>query len=634
MLRHVLLALCAFSMCAQSQDAPARAWPGLHGDRDSNRVALGFDHNVYTYFWNLGIAYGLESPATSMRLFNGSTRSLMKQSTETVRDANTFSFSILQRLGAPVGVRFDAQSFFTSDNQSSSTGTTGQHSASAGIAFQPFDRISVAPMLGARIDKQQEYRDDGPLYQLFVDTDTLDLEGYRTLGALHVTESDLSPRRFRNDNADLSVLKEFAPGSLDSLRIRWVKNRWDFYIPADNIVKETFGVTSNIRSRSEDGYGLTNTLQYGAEGPLAMRLLTTLESRTITNAYRYQAVSVLSSIPFTTNVRELRLEAGLAALYRTDETETSIGFFLGERDEKHTIETLSGVDKVFQQQRARQEQRLDNTALTTNLQASFAGALSRSDWLTLAASSSIMRYDTPDSLNTDDRDELLISASLEERHRLSDYVTIGIAAEATLGHTVYLSRERSANNNWNRIFRLSPLCVATPFANVTNRARFEVLANYTVFDFELLVPTVKSYSYRQVAFLDTFTYDMSRRIGFDAYGIVRVYERAELRWQEFSERPLQQVQEVTFSPQLRFKMKEEMVCAAGIRSFAQKRFRYDKGERFFESTYFSIGPTVAFSLRFSERSFVELRGWREYQKQTGSGSRALSNVTLAVRYLL
>ncbi|HLP18526.1 MAG TPA: hypothetical protein VK470_19870 [Bacteroidota bacterium] len=625
---------CAQSASDAMVSAPYRT-PGMQPETDSSLVALGFDHNAYTYLWNLGIFFDYRSESLYSRVTNFSTRSLMKQSTETVRDANTFSFALIDRLSRPLALRLDAQSFVTSDNQSSSSGTTGQHQAAAGVVVMPLTGVSIAPMIGGRIDRQQEYEDQGPLYRLLVDTDTLDFDGYRTLAMLRVNESDLAPRRFRNDGAEVSLLKDFSNGSLDSMRVKWTKNRWDFYIPADNTVREVFNVAANIRSRTEDAYAITNALQYGgAPGPFSARFLTTVESRSITNAYRYQPVSVLSAIPFTTNVQEFRIEGGLSALYRTDESESALGFFIGERDEKHTIETIAGVDNAFQTQRARQEQRLDNTALTTNLQASFTGQIAHDDWASITASSSMLRYDTPDTLNTDDRDELLMTVTAAEHHRISAYLTIGLEAEATLGHTVYLSRERSANNNWNRIFRLAPLCIATPYAGVINRARFEVLANYTVFDFELVVPTVKSYSYRQVAFLDSFSYDMTRRIGLDAYGQIRVYERGELRWQEFSERPLQQVQEVTFSPQMRFTMKEDCVCAAGIRSFAQKRFRYDKGERFYESTYYSIGPTVSFLLKLSDRSFVELRGWREYQKQTGTTSRAMSNVTLAVRYLL
>jgi hypothetical protein len=634
-MRHALVVL----LLAVATPAFVQAQSDLSGIvlkpvTDSNAVALAFDHNAYTYSWTLNGLYGFRTETVFGRLFNSSSRSLMKQTEETVRDANSFSFELTRKLSAPIGIRVEAQSFVSSDNQTFSSGTAAQHSGAAGITWMPVDHLSITPMIGMRLDEQQEIRDQGALYKLMMAMDSLDIGGFQSTAAVHIAESDLSPRRFRNDNADVYVRKDFSEGSADLLRIRWVKNRWDFYVPADNAIMETFGVAQNIRSRVEDAYSLTNVLHYGAQNPLSTSLTATLESRTISNAYRYKALSVLSAIPYGTSVQEFRMEGGLDIRYTTEDIESSLGFALGERDEKHSIETIAGVDNTFQTQRARQEQRLDNTALTTRLQGSLSARVSANDVLTVTGSSGLFRYDTPDSSNTDDRDELLITAAVREQHTASEYFSVGITAEATLGHTVYLSRERSANNNWNRIFRLAPECIATPFEGVRNKALFDVLANYTVFDFELLIPTVKSYSYRQVAFLDSFSYDITRRLGFDAYGVIRIYERGELRWQEFSERPLQQVQEVTFSPQLRFTNNETMMFAVGLRSFAQKRFRYDNGERVFESTYYSIGPTAAFTLTFSPRSKIELRGWREYQKQTGTGARGMSNVTMTVRYLL
>jgi hypothetical protein len=624
--------IAIFSASLHAQIEPAQ--PAVAPVSDSNAVALAFDHNAYTYSWLMNGSYGFRSESVFGRLTNTASRSLMKQTTETVRDANSFSFDLTRKLSAPFGVSVEAQSFVSSDNQTFSSGIAAQHSGAGGITWMPLDRLTITPMVGIRLDKQQEISDQGPLYKFSMALDSLDAGGFRSSASMHLAESNLSPRRFRNDNADVYIKKDFAEGSADLLRVRWVKNRWDFYIPADNAVQDAFGVTTNIRSRTEDAYAVSNVLQYGAQGAFSTSFTSTLESRTISNAYRYKALTVLSAIPFTTSVQEFRLEGGLDVRYKTEDIESSLGFILGERDEKHSIETINGVDNVYQTQRARQEQRLDNTALTTRLQGSLLARVSSRDLITFTGSSGLFRYDTPDSSNTDDRDELLITAALHEEHTASEYFSLGITAEATLGHTVYISGERSANNNWNRIFRLAPECVATPFQGVRNKAAFDVLANYTVFDFELLIPTVKSYSYRQVAFLDSFSYDITQRIGIDAFGIVRVYNRGELSWQDFSERPLQEVQEVTFSPQIRFTNNEAVMCAVGIRSFGQKRFRYDNGVRIFESTYYSIGPTVALALTFSSRSRIELRGWREYQKQTGAAARGMSNVTMTVRYLL
>jgi hypothetical protein len=159
-----------------------------------------------------------------------------------------------------------------------------------------------------------------------------------------------------------------------------------------------------------------------------------------------------------------------------------------------------------------------------------------------------------------------------------------------------------------------------------------VLANYTVFDFESVIPTVKSYSYRQVAFLDSTSYDMSRRVGMDLYAHVRVFERGEFRWAEFSERPLQRIEEVTFSPQMRYAFDERWYFAIGFRSFAQKRFRYTNNVRQYESTLLSAGPTTAIRIRLSPHSSVEVRGWKEFQRQSGGRIVEFSNMTMNVRY--
>jgi len=62
--------------------------------------------------------------------------------------------------------------------------------------------------------------------------------------------------------------------------------------------------------------------------------------------------------------------------------------------------------------------------------------LSSADELSFSASTSLLQYDTPDTVNTDDRDELLINASVSETHRFSSVFTAAFTLEATLAHLV------------------------------------------------------------------------------------------------------------------------------------------------------------------------------------------------------
>ncbi len=600
--------------------------------RDSNSSTLRFERNLNTYLWNLKADYAQHNDEFSTDFHDRYSSSFIRRDQNSRRDEHTVWLNASQRLSSLFSVDVEASSFILSDNQSLGVSNAALHSGLVGLSVRPISQFSFTPLVGFRFDRQQDEKDQGWNYKLLSETDTLDLGGYETQGSMRLNVSNLSPRYFRNNAAQVFMQKSFIEGSLDSLRIQWSNNRWDFYVPADSFVQKEYGVASNIRSRVDENIGVSNSILYGIGKKVSAIVQTLLESRTIGNAYHYKSLSQPTAIPYNITVQEQRLEGGVDINYQdSDNLNGSVGVRLGERDERHVLEKIDGVDKNIQENRSQQEQRLDNTARRTTLHASVGTPLSPGDHLSLESSAGILRYDTPDSTNNDDRDELLITLAARETHRWSEYLEMNIVVEATLNHIVYLFKERSANNNWNRIFRLSPELTFTPFSRLRMVNAFEVLANYTVFDFELLVPTVKSYLYRQFAFLDSTSYDMSSNVGFDLFFHVRIYERGELRWQEFSERPQQYVREVTFSPALRYTIYRRLVCAIGFRSFAQNRFRYDAGTRMSDGNYLSYGPTTSIQLTLSADSRLEILGWKEFQQQTNTPTREVSNVAMSVK---
>ncbi|MCK9409828.1 MAG: hypothetical protein M0R68_11925 [Bacteroidetes bacterium] len=599
---------------------------------DSSLAALRFERNVNTYFWNANAAYLYDDSDLLFRMKEKFTSSFIRGQNGSFRDEQHVSVNMSKHLNGPYSAAFELQSFILSDRQSFGNSNAGIHSAAAGIIVQPSKYFSFTPMAGVRYDQEQLYKDDGWNLRLYTRGDSLDAGDYRTAFSGQLNESDLGRRRFKSNAANVKIETEFSEGSTDSIRIRWTLNRNDFYIPADSNVLNEFGTSSNIRLRTEQQWGVQNTLAYQIGSGLVTMFDVEIESRSIANAYMLKPLSVLSSIPFNTAVQEFHIEGGWILEYGGSTTLASLGFFMGERNEKHLLERISGIDEQFQNIRSRQESRLNNVANRNSLRTALATALSPSDEMFFSGSVGILKYDTPDTINTDDRDELLVNLSLRESHRFSNNFTASLTAEATIAHLVYISREKSANNNWNRIYRLKPEIIYQPTVHFKMFNAFEVQANYTVFDFESIVPSVKSYSYRQVAFLDSTSYDMTKRVGFDVMAYVRVYERGELRWEEFSERPLQRIEEVTFSPQVRYSPSEQWAFAAGFRSFAQKRFKYANTIRQYESTFISAGPTTAITMKLSPLSLIEIRGWKEFQRQSGRKIQEYSNMTMNVRY--
>lgn len=600
--------------------------------QDSNNAAIRFERNVNTYLWNANAQYLFNDNDLFLNLNNRFTSSLIRSQFKSFRDEQNFSIASSKKISDQISAAMEARSLILSDNQTLGSSNAGIHSAAFGVTYRPEPNISLTPLIGMRFDKQQLERDEGMLYRFYADADSFDLSGYRTSFSGKMDQSDLEKRKFKNNFAEATIATEFARGSSDSVRIRWLNNRNDFYVPADSNILQEFGVNANIRTRNEQLWGIQNILKYEMGNGFSTQLDVNVESRIIQNNFRYKTFSVPTAIPFNTTVQEFRIEGGLNLHYGAEFGLASIGFYVGDREEKHQLEKIEGIDQQFQENRSHQESRLDNRAFRNSIVANLFSQITSSDEISFSSSVSLLRYDTPDTINTDDRDELLINISLKETHYFSHVFSASLTAEATFAHLIYISREKSANNNWNRIFRLSPALQYSPSENFRMFNSFEVSANYTVFDFEALIPTVKSYSFRQVAFLDSTSYDLTNRVGLDMVAHVRVYERGELRWQEFSERPLQRIEEVTFSPQIRYSYGGEWYFAVGFRSFAQKRFRYTNNVRQFESTLLSAGPTTNIVIRLSTQSFVEIRGWKEFQQQGGGKLLEYSNAAMNVRY--
>ncbi|KAB2921661.1 MAG: hypothetical protein F9K22_13495 [Bacteroidetes bacterium] len=630
-LRIALPALLAVSLLS----AQSRPFRPLHpaAPADSDAAALRFERNVNTYLWNADARWRYAGADAFVSLDERFASTLILTPSSSFRDEQNLSLDAAQRVTEQLFAVGALRSFVLSDNQTFGGSRAGSHTAAAGLSWQPDPRFALTPMLGMRFDRQQFENDEGTHYRLLARADSLELDEYHLSFDGRLDQSDLGRRRFKANAAELLVGTGFTAGSSDSVQVRYSLHRNDFSVPADTGVMNTFGVRSNIRARTEEVAGIRNVLSTALGAGVAAELSVGVESRTVDNAYRYKDLTgSVSSIPFNTAMQEFRLEGGLDVRYSAPALSGSFGFHLSERDERHELERIDGVDPAEQEERARQESRLDNTALRSTLRADAGAELSGRNRLSFAGSLSVLQYDTPDSLNTDDRDELLLNLSLRDEHRFSPVFAAAVTAEATLAHTVYLKRDKSANNNWNRIVRLRPEMRYEPSARFRTMNAFEVLANYTVFDFETVIPGVKSYSYRQVAFLDSTSYDITERVGVDLFAHVRVFERGEFSWSSFSERPQQRIEEVTFSPQARFTAEGRWMFAAGFRSFAQKRFRYEGTVRRYESTFLSAGPTAAVSLRLGPASLVEVRGWKEFQRQSGGAIVEYSNMTMNVRY--
>jgi len=513
-------------------------------------------------------------------------------------------------------------------------GNLSRHRILSGPEYSFGENATLGLMGGYEWAKQEQVHDRGLSYLGRLRIQDLPLEEFLIDLRAGMDRSSLNPRTLRADTAFVSVAREFSEWSSNRLSVVLTNQQREFYVAADADVQNDFQVKHNVFQRKAYEVGITDTLEVSLPASL-LQLSGGVLSRTIDRAYRYKSFSNPAGTILDTRIRETRLFGSAsvtAALAPWLRSQAMLSY--DERDERHGVADSPFVpDQTFARQNLAAK-RLANLARRTSASLDLLSKIGEKDSLNFTGSASILRYDTPDSLNTDDRDELLLVAGVTEVHRFSRSLTLSILAEATLSHLVYLNRFQSANNNWNRILRFQSTVDYSPARAFRTTLSAEVLANYTVYDFEEQVLSVKSFSFRQASWSDSTVWRIGKRLLVTMLGTVRLYERGILKWKEFKERPENYFMEQSYWPQIAAEVFGRLNIAVGYRYFSQMRYRYEGRSRKLERTIENSGPTVSVSWMGSGGGNVIIQGWREAQHVDGIQKQVYSNMSVTVGMIL
>jgi len=630
----LLLACCALApLCAQEQ---YRGGDFPSGSADTtlrvNTASVLFDRNLNTYNWigraaiDTTAAGGVHVGIIQQYMSNviefpgGTPQSLPK--------LQSGQENLALGLRAPVtgGVAGVVQwnAFSYSDNKGTGLNNASSENITGGAALNPWPWISLSPMAGYRWDAQAGIRDRGMTYMAEAKVPLIDVDGTMLNGSARFRRDNLAPRTLLGDYARFGAEKVFSAYARDSLDAGVNRNRHEFYDPAD----------SSIESRTEQVFTFADRLDYNIDPSVPSSFFVAIYGRGLDKDLRnWNALAPQAT--FNTHIDEFHLDSWAQTGYRSPDGGTSAWLRLSysERSEIHSAKEPGGapgsLDSLWSQANAR-EHINDNTARQTQLAGGAVIPVSTSDRVELAGSVGILRYDTPSALNVEDRDELLVALTLSTWHRVSRTLDLGIALGGSIDHLVYLLSERSANNNINRVLRLSPRTIFRPAEGFTTLNAFEVLANYTVYDFEQQLPSVKSFSYRQLAWMDSTSVDVTHRIGFDFFAYWRVYERGQLEWTQFKEVLQSQASELTYAVQCRVVPAARTLFAVGLRYFGQTNYAYTQGVREVQSFLNSLGPTCTIAWEPGPHSRLAFDGWYQRQRQPGGVSRSLASMTMNI----
>lgn len=636
--------LLAIAFAAQIGSAQEILRPGesLSAITDSlqrqARATILFERNQNTFNWSGGalVDTSLAGIRTRFRQNYTSNIILLDRSAsmpERRLESNQHTFSLLTSHPVTPAIHGIAgfSSLVYSDKKAVGLSTASQHSLVGGFETMPVPVLSLSPLIGYRWDNQGEFNDRGMHYILSTTTRNLAPDGYSISGEGQFHRDELSPRTLEGHFARVGVQKSFEGRTRDSLQLGIQRNRREFYSLRD--------VAGTIEGRVEDILSFANLLDYQLDNGFLASLFVAVSNRTLEKSDRTIAGGTLPTGSFPSTIEEFRLDAHVQTSYEAPSRATSAfaRVSYSERNENHAVNPVINLPPDQQlrfSERSAQEQTKNNIARRTALSGLIQHAPGGSDTLGLTGTVSILRYDTPSTLNNEDRDELLSTLSLFSFHRLTRTLHLGLTLDGSLTHVVYIHGERSANNNYNRTLRLSPRLTFRPFTTFSSVNTFEVLANYTVYDFEEQAVQIRSFSYRQFSWADSTTLDLNKRLSLDFLLYFKLYERGQLKWSDFRERTENSFRDESYTIQFRATPEPSLMFTLGLRIFMQTRFSFSSGEKQRDAVIRSFGPTCAVLWQAGRVGDVGIRGWYESRSQTGGITRAIANMSLNINFLL
>ncbi len=601
------------------------------------RLNYGFSKNTNTFLFEGGgrgsIVGILGSDLGKLAFdFNYRGRIIRGSNTSIRDDANG-----LAEFSLPLADNLDFISGFSGllsdDSRSLGINKLLQGSARSGLRWTASSQLRSEASLGGVYSEQLGIASRGFELASRSTLRDFDLDDYILNADANVFHSELSNRQSNTiGDASFNLQRFFAGNSWIDFNATYKTSSRDFYtfVRAQDTVNNLEFDTIALETRGENRWRVDGRLYFPVVPQFDVALQTSLEN-TIIDRFYARSVSGADNTQVTRSLERLHVFLDFKGIYTGAGGSHALGIWFDQRDESNVISNRFDLDDAQIGSLRQTENQRDNSAARTGLSLESLWPLSSADSLRFSVASSLLRYDTPSADNNDDRDEFNLNATLAFARRFSHVFYGELTAELKFAHLVFLRAARSSQNNWNRIFRLEPRFVIDA-GSFSARPSFEVLANFTSFDFENRIVTSPSFSFRQISYRDSLSWQVGRHHRLESQLIARYFERGQFRWSNFTETPQDENYE-HFCRLLAFSSSSGIVeVGIGGRYYAlyQKKLRQIAGvdDEFLRQ---SIAPESVVRLAFGSGSSLEIQGWFEFEFTDGREQRRFPNLFLTTQ---
>lgn len=344
---------------------------------------------------------------------------------------------------------------------------------------------------------------------------------------------------------------------------------------------------------------------------------------------RYEPRDNLSALKRSLYEEQLSLVFNLG--YSGDLFQPMVGFVYNYRNEKNQANKVFPIDEILFNNYQQFESQKNNYQSRLSLFVNNKFILFQNDTMIFAARLGILRYDTPSKQNMDDRDEFSSRFLISNSLRFSKFFLLSTELDYNGYHLVFLNAQRSLINNWNHIIRLMFRTIyQTEFFRFN--PNFEILSNYTVYDFEQKGYSIPNYLFRQVQFRDSSLVYISAKHSLEAQISLRLLERGILFWKSFAMTKETQISEIFARFLIFSQLHKTTQLGIGWRVYNIVQTPFARSTFVEEYKFYSFSPETEIRISLGEDKSIFLQGWYELKFLNRKIISKISNIILRISY--
>jgi len=628
---HILLFIVALPILLKAQ-IPGNSLSFVKKRYSFPHLISHFDKQLQTYNYGEKFNYGKQFNKLFLGLNQTFISTLINSTHKSVRD--NFFLSLLgeydfyKNLSAGANTNY----YVYSDDKQLAINNSSIFNTSAFIKYHPLKNLSITPFAGISRNEQIGITDTGPLYGGEALINNFNFNEFNLFSAFKFQNEDISPRKNSIVNMKINLNKSFQNYFSNQLFGLYSEQRKDFYFDTDSLTMGEFQIEKNIQSRTESKYSIVDRLNFVSLIPgMSLNIEGSIDWRKIDRETRYVSLSNISTSSFDTEIEEFKMNFFTSLKYVSSRYYGIIRANFSEREEKHRAKNIKGVNEIIFEKRDEQEKRKNNTGKQITISGEGSYYLTRNNRISFSLFHRKLTYDTPSELNFDDRDELLSMFSINYFSRLSPYFNLFTTLQGSINKTVYIFKERSANNNTLRVIKLlGESNLHLKYLSSKNSA--EISANYTVYDFEDLNPNLKSFSYRMLNFRDSTTANLFGNVYLKFLGYIKFSEQGDFLWNKFANNPFRYLDERYVEPALEYKFRY-FTFAFGLRYFSLYTYLFDDNNiKYIHTTYTSTAPLTIITCSISNNLLLHIRGWYEFINTESNKKHELANLIVRLKW--